>query len=121
MCFNANVSFGAGVVIGIIGIATIKKIKTPSQLAFASIPLIFAIQQFMEGVLWLALEQPDNLLKQEMATYTYLIIAQCIWSIFVPFSIFAFGKRRKKKKNIVSLHCSWSIFFNVWSVPTFVL
>ena len=55
MCFSANASFGAGVVLTIIGVAAIKKVQHPSQILFASIPLLFAVQQISEGILWITL------------------------------------------------------------------
>ncbi len=98
MCFNANASFGASAVIGIIGILTLKKAKKPSQYAFAGIPLLFAVQQFVEGVLWLALKQPDKVVAQQIATFVFILIAQVIWPIWVPFSILLMEKEKARKK-----------------------
>ena len=61
MCFSASASFGAGIVLTGIGVASIKKSDTRSKSLFASIPLIFGIQQITEGFLWLALSNPDLL------------------------------------------------------------
>ena len=55
MCFSANASFIAGATISAIGVVTLKKVKAPSQIVFASIPLIFGVQQLSEGVLWLTI------------------------------------------------------------------
>lgn len=98
MCFNANASFGVGAVIGIIGIITAKKASNPSQFAFAGIPLIFAVQQFLEGFLWLALGHQDNFEKQKIATYAFIFIAQVIWPIWVPFSIMLLERDNKRKR-----------------------
>lgn len=97
MCFNANVSFGASVVIGIIGIATLRKAKAPQYL-FASIPLLFAIQQFAEGILWLALKQPDEIETQKIATYVFILIAQVIWPVLVPLSILLMEKGKIRQR-----------------------
>lgn len=48
MCFSAPVSFSAGAVLLGLGSA-----KRPRELPFAAIPLLFAIQQLSEGVIWL--------------------------------------------------------------------
>ena len=58
MCFSAGASFSAGVVLSVIGVATIRIVKHPSQLLFACIPIIFAVQQISEGVLWKTLPDP---------------------------------------------------------------
>jgi hypothetical protein len=51
MCFSASASFGAGIVLAVIGVATIKKREQPSQIYFATIPFLFSIQQVSEGFL----------------------------------------------------------------------
>ena len=97
MCFNANVSFGAGIVIGFIGIVTIRKAKA-TQYVFASIPLLFAIQQFVEGILWLALKKSDEIKMQEIATYFFLLIAQVVWPVLVPLSILLLEKKKIQQR-----------------------
>lgn len=98
MCFNANASFCASAVIGTIGILALRKVKNPTQYAFAGIPLLFAFQQFVEGVLWLALKQPDSILKQQIATYLFISIAQVVWPVFVPISILLMEKEKTRQK-----------------------
>lgn len=97
MCFSANASFGAGVVLTVIGFATIKKTQYPSQLLFASIPLIFGVQQVAEGVIWLTLPNPDYMNTQKIFTYIYLFFAQVLWPLWVPLAILLFEKNAAKK------------------------
>lgn len=117
MCFNANVSFGASVVIGIIGVATIRKAKA-QQYAFASIPLLFAIQQFVEGNLWLALKQPDEIVTQEIATYVFILIAQVIWPVLIPLSILLMEKEKKRQRILLAFLVIGSILstFGVYRI-----
>jgi len=56
MCFSATASFGASAVLGVIGIVAVAKAKTNPQRVFATIPLIFSVQQLSEGFLWLSLK-----------------------------------------------------------------
>jgi hypothetical protein len=99
MCFSANASFGAGVVLTVIGVASIKKTQHPAQLLFASIPLIFGVQQIAEGVLWLTLPNPDQVNTQKIFTYVFLLFAQIVWPIWVPIAILLVEKS-KTRKNI---------------------
>lgn len=92
MCFSATASFTSGAILSTIGVISIKKAKEPSDIPFASIPLIFAIQQICEGFLWLALTNPDYAFLEDFSTYTFLVFAQVIWPFWVPFSIFKFNK-----------------------------
>jgi len=100
MCFSAEASFAGGIIITSIGIATIRKIHNPSQIVFASIPLFFGIQQIVEGVLWLTLPNPEYLSIQRFSTYAFLIMADVLWPLMIPFSVL-FMEVNKKRKKIV--------------------
>jgi hypothetical protein len=97
MCFSPEASFGAGIVITVIGVASIKKVKEPNQLYFASIPLIFGVQQIIEGFLWLSLLYPAFEPFESVSTYSFLFVAQVIWPIWVPYSILKFESNPKLK------------------------
>ncbi len=97
MCFSTSASFGAGAILAVIGVASIKKAKSPSETFFASIPLIFSFQQFTEGFVWLSLSNPTYAFLQQISTYTFLFIAQVIWPTWVPLSIFLLEKKSKRK------------------------
>jgi hypothetical protein len=97
MCFSAEASFTAGVVLTVIGIATIKKTNHKSQLWFASIPLVFGIQQLAEGILWLTLPDPDQIIAQRVATYVFIFFAQVIWPFIVPFGVLMLDKKNERK------------------------
>lgn len=83
MCFSSTASFGASGVLLVIGVASIIKTSQPRQLLFAVIPLIFAVQQFTEGFLWLSLEGrlPGY---EKILTYSYLFFAQVLWPVWIP-------------------------------------
>src|SRR6188768_3673276 len=53
----------------------------------ASIPLIFAVQQFTEGFLWLSLTSPRFAGLQSVATIVFLFFAQVVWPVWVPYAI----------------------------------
>ena len=100
MCFSATASFGASAVLGAVGIVTVAKAKTNPQRAFASIPLLFAVQQFSEGLLWLSLKNADMASLQSSLTNIFLVFAMAIWPFWIPFSIWLLEKDAKRKKII---------------------
>ncbi|MFZ4544910.1 MAG: DUF6629 family protein [Saprospiraceae bacterium] len=87
MCFSAVSSISAGVVLSGVGVFTLKKAGSTNQIIFASIPLLFAIQQLTEGVLWIALSDPAYANLQQVSTYNFLFFAQIIWPIWVPLGV----------------------------------
>jgi hypothetical protein len=87
MCFSAGMSFGACSVILVIGIIVISKSRTIPQRVFGLIPLFFAFQQFVEGLLWLVLSNPEYDYWRPILTHLYLSFAWIIWPTFIPFSL----------------------------------
>ncbi|TSC85073.1 MAG: hypothetical protein G01um101413_457 [Parcubacteria group bacterium Gr01-1014_13] len=95
MCFSATASFVAGSALSAVGVATITKAKGKAEIPFAAIPLLFGIQQIIEGVIWLSFGSP--LLNTAM-TYAYSIFSHVLWPIFIPFSILLLETDRLRKK-----------------------
>lgn len=97
MCFSASASFGAGIILTTIGVATIKKVHDPNQFFFASIPFVFGIQQFSEGFLWLALTFSKYAFLEQIFAHSFLFFAQIIWPILIPISIFLLEKKGRRE------------------------
>ncbi|MFB6318131.1 DUF6629 family protein [Saccharicrinis sp. FJH54] len=100
MCFSAEISFGASAVISTVGVIAAKKSAQKEQLFFAMIPLMFGIQQFFEGWLWVALQNEGYRTTEMLAKYGFLIFAQLIWPVWVPLSVYTIEKNRKRKRII---------------------
>jgi hypothetical protein len=114
MCFSAGASFAGGVIISAIGVVTIREVHKPSQLVFASIPLFFGLQQFVEGCLWLTLPNIDFLSIQKITTYIFLILAQVLWPTLIPVSVLLMeesGKRKRLLRIFLSLGLVLSIYY----------
>ncbi|MDO9554787.1 DUF6629 family protein [Rhodonellum sp.] len=97
MCFSAEASFGASIVLGSIGAIAVSKVKTRSQFAFAAIPLMFAFQQLSEGILWIALSAPSHSSWSHWSALIFLGFAQVVWPVWIPVSIFLLETNRLKK------------------------
>ena len=55
MCFSATASFAAGTALSAVGGLTLRKSQGKVELPLALVPLLFGVQQFSEGFLWLSL------------------------------------------------------------------
>lgn len=89
MCFSTTASLVAGGVLSTTGVLTLKQVKTKAELPFASIPLLFGIQQLIEGVVWLSF---GNFALNVVVTYVYSMFSHVLWPIFVPVSILLLEK-----------------------------
>ena len=100
MCFSATASFVAGVSLSALGVATAKKVERKAEIPFAMIPLLFGIQQIIEGMLWLSFRFGDPLLNTTM-TYAFTLFSHVLWPVFVPFSIGLMEQVMWRKKVIL--------------------
>ena len=97
MCFSATASFSAGALLIVIGTLTLKSARRPRELAFAVIPLLFAIQQLIEGVIWLTFRVDAPLLNSVM-THAYSFFSHVLWPAYVPLAVWLIeppGRRRQ--------------------------
>lgn len=85
ICFSATASFTAGAALLAIGAVTVRRAATSTELPFALIPVIFGVQQLVEGGLWLGLLAGGA--TTHGLTVAYLLIANVIWPIFVPIAV----------------------------------
>ncbi len=97
MCFSASVSFSASAVLFVSGIVAIKKTTDKKQIWFASIPFVFAVQQFSEGITWLSFSHQEFESFRHLSTIVFILFAQVIWPFWVPFSFLMIEQNPKRK------------------------
>jgi len=86
MCFSATASFTAGAFLVGVGTLTLKSVSRPRDLPFAAIPLLFAIQQLSEGVIWLTFHYEAPVLNTIM-THVYSFFSHVLWPVYVPVAV----------------------------------
>ncbi|MBK7256935.1 MAG: hypothetical protein IPI01_03795 [Ignavibacteriae bacterium] len=114
MCYSAGASFIGGAVISAIGVATVKEVRKPSQIAFASIPLFFGLQQITEGFLWLALTDPAYAHVERAGTYGFLLMARIVWPTMLPLSVVLMeegGGNRRLQFILLGMGLSVSVYY----------
>lgn len=97
MCFSAGASFGASAILGAAGAASLYMAKKPRQKFFAAIPLIFAIQQFTEGFVWLSTTHAEFSWIHNYAMYSFLVFAQVVWPVWEPLSVYLMERGPKQR------------------------
>jgi len=102
MCFSASASFGASSLLAGAGIVAVKKVESPRMLAFASLPILFGVQQLSEGMLWLTFSNPELDSWHNTSIYLFIFFAQVIWPIWIPFAVWLMEPDKARKKKIFS-------------------
>lgn len=89
MCFSATASFIAGGSLSAAGAETLRHAKSRERVPLAAMPLLFGIQQLIEGVVWLTFRIP---LINTIATHFFVFFSHVLWPTYVPFSVYLIEK-----------------------------
>lgn len=105
MCFSAEASFIVSGTLSIIGIGAIRRVSFRKDYFVASIPLIFALQQLTEGLLWVVLQNPELALAQNpnWLAGLYGIFIGVIWPVYAPFAIYREETHAQTKRVVASM------------------
>lgn len=103
MCFSASASFTASAALGIIGLKAVSSVTKKEYLPLASVPLLFCVQQFLEGLVWLSLQNEQFAFITSPATYGYIFFAYSLWPCWIPFSILATTQNKKERALLYAL------------------
>ena len=112
MCFSATASFTAGTLLLGIGTLVLRAARRPNELAFAAIPLLFAIQQLVEGVVWLTFNFDAPLLNTLM-THVYSFFSHVLWPAYIPLAVYMLeppGRRRRALIPVVAIGAAVSTY-----------
>ena len=82
MCFSAPASFTAAAVLLGLGTVTMRRARSRRELPYAAIPLLFGVQQLLEGMLWLTFPDRAPLLNVAL-THLYSFFSHVLWPIYL--------------------------------------
>lgn len=100
MCFSATASFTASAGLLVIGAITIRLSRDRTELPFAAIPVLFGVQQLIEGALWLTF--PDNApLLNTILTHIYSLFSHVLWPVYVPIAVLLLETISWRRKALV--------------------
>jgi len=116
MCFSPTASFVAAGVIASIGVATLRHVREPRTLLFASVPLLFALHQFTEGVVWLGLDGTIGPVALHRAAFLFTLYAQGLLPGLMPAAVALMEPPGRRRTAIVGLTavgllvCAWDLY-----------
>jgi len=87
MCFSPTASFVSAALIGTIGVATLRHVSVPRTVLFAATPMLFALHQFTEGLVWLGLEGRIGPIGRDHAAFLFTMYAQGLLPFLMPLAV----------------------------------
>ena len=99
MCFSAQADLVGGLVVGAIGVDTLRHVgERREYLPLAALPLMFAGHQLVEAFVWWGLQGHLSDTVAEIATWLYLLFAFVLLPVYVPVAVYVAepsGPRRR--------------------------
>jgi hypothetical protein len=90
MCFSATANFVGSAALAAVGVPTLTRVRHRRELLFASLPTLFAVHQFIEGLVWLGL---DGILSPKVTHNmgaAFMLYAQGLLPFLLPLSVMLF-------------------------------
>lgn len=89
MCFSATADLVAATAVAPVGLLALRWAPTRADLPLASLPLLFAVHQGIEALVWLGFDGRVSAELQHVAIAAYLVIAQVVLPLLVPIGVLA--------------------------------
>lgn len=118
MCFSAEASFVASVVITTIGVISYKKAGANPIRLIAWFPILFGVHQFIEGWVWVSSTYDQFSWLLPWSTYGFVIFAWLIWPVLIPGILWKVEQNPQRKKILLA---STIIGVSIMSVMCFFL
>ncbi|MDX1489206.1 MAG: DUF6629 family protein [Acidiferrobacterales bacterium] len=105
MCFSATASFVAGAALSATGAVTLHMSRRRKRARwFAAIPLLFGLQQLVEGFIWLSFGGYAWLPQAEL-TIAYSLFSHVLWPMFVPVAVLTLEPMHHRR---LAIQACWS-------------
>jgi hypothetical protein len=101
MCFSASADFTGSVVLGAVGVATLREVKDRRELLLAAMPCLFAIHEFIEGFVWLGLDGTLPAQVAHDAGAAFVLYAQGILPFLLPLAVFLIEPTKRQRRRML--------------------
>ena len=101
MCFSATANFVGSGVLSAVGVVTLTRVKHRRELLFASLPVLFAIHQFIEGFVWLGLDGIVSPTVAHNMGAAFMLYAQGLLPFLLPLSVYLFEPTEKARQRML--------------------
>lgn len=101
LCFSAEADFAAAVLVGAVGVATLRLVRHRRELALGLLPLLLGLHQGVEGVLWLGFDGTVSAAAAAAARDVWVVVAYVVLPLLVPAAIVLAEPLRSHRPRLV--------------------
>ncbi len=115
MCFSLEADLVVGLSLLPVGVLALREVRHSREIPFAALPLLFALHQLVETVVWAGAEGTVSASVQNAAAHAYVIFALPVLPTLVPLAVLLLEPRgaRLRVAPFVLLGLVVSAYFTV--------
>jgi hypothetical protein len=103
VCFSPAASFVTAGLTAAIGLVALTRVNHWREAPLAATPILFAVQQTIEGLLWLHLPMsPDGRVTTDL-TLLFLMFAQVLWPVYAPLAVWFIEPSERRRRWLLAL------------------
>ena len=97
MCFSAEADLCTGLVVAVVGVDTLRHVRSPHQIPLAATPLLLALHEIDEAFVWWGLHGQVSWPVEHAAIYVFLALA-FVLPFWVPFAMLGVEERVRRRR-----------------------
>lgn len=101
MCFSAEADLCTGLVVAVVGVDTLRHVRSPHQIALAATPLLLALHEIDEAFVWWGLHGQVSWPVEHAAIYVFLAVA-FVLPFWVPFAMLGVETRLRRRRWMIA-------------------
>ncbi len=117
MCFSPEADLVAGVVLLPVGVAALREVRHVREVPFAALPLLFALHQLVESLVWFGDSGDVSMCTAQAATTAYVLFALPVLPLLVPLAVLLIEPRGARLRvapfvalgAVVSGYMGWAV------------
>jgi hypothetical protein len=124
MCFSVEADVTVGLLILPVAVASLREVRHVREVPFAALPLLFALHQFVEAVVWAGADGQVSAELQHAAAMAYLAYALPVLPTLVPMAVLLLEPRGARLRvapfaalgAVVTAYLGWALIAEPFSV-----
>lgn len=114
MCFSATGSFGVAAVLAGVGVVSASQKKTDAHRLLAATPLLFAVQQMAEGMVWRTINAPEQSTLNLVSITVFLGFALVVYPTWSPLVLFL-PERNQRRRKILGMLLAFGLCVSIYA------
>ncbi len=92
------------------GVASLQ-VRTKAELPYALIPVMFGLQQILEGLIWIALGDGGSSVARygPALTQVYSLFSQVLWPVYIPVAVWMLEPRPRQRKVLMAISAAGAL------------